>query len=176
MKASGASGRRSTLIALASTVVFVVVIGLVVTNAPGWPEVKKQFFDGEVFRDSLETIPKAFLLNVKIFLIAEALILPFALLIAVLRSLQGPVFFPLRALAIVYADLFRGLPTILVVYMLGFGVLRSGSAGFRSTPSSGASPRSCSSTPRTSARSTAPGSSPCTPARRPPRARSGSRT
>jgi polar amino acid transport system permease protein len=130
VKASGASGRRSTLIALASTVVFVVVIGLVVTNAPGWPEVKKQFFDPEVFRDSLEVIPKAFLVNVKIFLVAEALILPFALVIAILRSLQGPVFFPLRLLAIVYADLFRGLPTILVVYMLGFGVVALGLSGF----------------------------------------------
>ena len=67
-------------------------------------------------------IPEAFLLNVKIFLVAELLILPFALLIAVLRSLPGPVFFPLRALAVVYTDLFRGIPTILVIYLLGFGV------------------------------------------------------
>jgi polar amino acid transport system permease protein len=49
------------------------------------------------------------------------LILVFALVLAVLRSLPGPVFFPLRALAIVYADLFRGIPTILVIAMLGFG-------------------------------------------------------
>jgi polar amino acid transport system permease protein len=117
-----ASGRRSTLIALASTIVFAAVVVLVVSNAPGWPEVKQQFFNGAVFRDSLEVIPEAFLVNVKIFLIAEALILPFALLIAVLRSLRGPVFFPLRALAVVYADLFRGIPTILVIYLLGFGI------------------------------------------------------
>ena len=57
----------------------------------------------------------------KIFSIAEALILVFALFLAVLRSLPGPVFFPLRALAIVYADFFRGIPTILVIAMLGFG-------------------------------------------------------
>ena len=122
MKASGASGRRSTLIALVSTIVFASVIVLVVSSSPGWPEVKQQFFNGEVFRESLEVIPEAFLVNVKIFLIAEALILPFALVIAVLRSLEGPVFFPVRALAVVYADLFRGIPTILVIYILGFGV------------------------------------------------------
>ena len=58
----------------------------------------------------------------KLFLTAEAIILPAALLLAVLRSLPGPVFFPIRALAIVYADLFRGLPTILVIFMLGFGM------------------------------------------------------
>jgi len=59
---------------------------------------------------------------VKLFLTAEAIILPAALLLAVLRSLPGPVFFPIRALAIVYADLFRGIPTILVIFMLGFGM------------------------------------------------------
>jgi polar amino acid transport system permease protein len=122
LRASGASGRRSTLIALASTVVFVVVVWLVVSTAPGWPEVKRLFFNREVFRESLEVVPKAFLLNIKIFLVAELLILPLALLIAVLRSLPGPVFFPVRAFAIVYADLFRGVPTILLVYILGFGI------------------------------------------------------
>ena len=61
-------------------------------------------------------------LNIKIFLIAEVLILVVALVIAVLRSLPGPVFFPLRALAVVYTDFFRGVPTVLVIYMLGFGV------------------------------------------------------
>ncbi len=65
----------------------------------------------------------------KIFLIAEAFILVFALFLAVLRSLPGPVFFPLRALAIVYADLFRGIPTILVIYILGFGAPALGLAG-----------------------------------------------
>ena len=57
----------------------------------------------------------------KIFLIAEAFILVFALVLAVLRSLAGPVFFPIRALAIAYADFFRGVPTILVIALLGFG-------------------------------------------------------
>ena len=58
----------------------------------------------------------------KIFLIAEVFILVFALVVAVLRGLPGPVFFPIRALAVVYVDLFRGVPTILVIYILGFGV------------------------------------------------------
>jgi polar amino acid transport system permease protein len=64
----------------------------------------------------------AFWLNVKLFLLAEAIILPAALLLAVLRNLPGAVFFPVRALAIVYADLFRGVPTILVILMLGTGM------------------------------------------------------
>jgi polar amino acid transport system permease protein len=121
VRTSGASGGRSILIALASTVVFAVVVVLVVSNAPGWPEVRRQFFNREFFSESLRVIPEAFLLNIRIFLIAEVIILVFALLIAVMRSLEGPVFFPLRALAVAYADFFRGVPTILVIYLLGFG-------------------------------------------------------
>ena len=121
MRASGGSGGRSILIALASTVVFAAAVVLLVSNAPGWPEVRRQFFNREFFRESLGVIPEAFLLNVRIFLIAEGIILVLALVIAVVRSLPGPVFFPLRALAIAYADLFRGIPTILVIYILGFG-------------------------------------------------------
>jgi polar amino acid transport system permease protein len=118
---SGADGRRGVAIALLSTIVFLVVVGVVIANSPGWPAVHKGFFSWHYFKSSLPEIARAFLLNCKIFLIAECLILPFALLIAVLRSLPGPVFFPLRSLAIVYADFFRGVPTILVIALLGFG-------------------------------------------------------
>jgi polar amino acid transport system permease protein len=119
---SGVEGRRGVAIALLSTIVFLVVVGVVVTNSPGWPAVREGFFSWHYFKSSFPEIARAFLVNCKIFLISEVLILPFALLIAVLRSLPGPVFFPLRALAIVYADFFRGVPTILVISILGFGV------------------------------------------------------
>jgi polar amino acid transport system permease protein len=91
-------------------------------NAAGWDDVKEAFFDRQEFEEAFPDILSAFWTNVKIFLIAEVFILVFALLIAVLRSLPGPVFFPVRALAVVYVDLFRGIPTILVIYILGFGV------------------------------------------------------
>ena len=94
---------------------------LAVVNSAGWPEVKQAFFDREIFGDSFGEIANAFLLNVKIFCIAEVVILVAALAIAILRSLPGPVLFPIRALAIAYTDLFRGIPTILVIYILGFG-------------------------------------------------------
>jgi polar amino acid transport system permease protein len=118
---SGGEGRRSVVIALLSTAVFFTVVVVAITHAPGWPEVKSQFFDWQEFKATFPEIARAFLVNVKIFCIAEVFILIFALLLAVLRSLPGPVFFPLRALAIVYADLFRGIPTILVIAILGFG-------------------------------------------------------
>jgi polar amino acid transport system permease protein len=118
---SGGDGRRSVAVALVSTVVFFVAAGVAITHAPGWPQVRSQFFDWHEFKATFPEVARAFLLNIKIFCIAEVFILAFALFLAVLRSLPGPVFFPLRALAIVYADLFRGVPTILVIAMLGFG-------------------------------------------------------
>jgi polar amino acid transport system permease protein len=118
---SGGEGRRSVAIALASTIVFFAAAVFAITHAPGWPAVRSQFFNWHEFRSTFPEIAHAFRLNIKIFCIAEAFILVFALFLAVLRSLPGPVFFPLRALAIVYADLFRGIPTILVIAMLGFG-------------------------------------------------------
>ena len=126
----GMSGdARSVTIALASTVVFFAVLALVITNSPGWPEVKTAFFNREVFSDAFPEVLRAFWLNIKIFCVAEVFILVFALLIAVLRSLPGPVFFPIRALAIVYTDFFRGIPTILLIFILGFGVPALGLSG-----------------------------------------------
>jgi polar amino acid transport system permease protein len=114
-------GLRGVLIALASTVVFVGLVVLAVVHSAGWPAVRRAFFDTHIFWTSFPEISRAFLVNVKIFLIAEALILVAALGIAILRGLPGPVLFPIRALAVFYTDLFRGIPTILVIYILGFG-------------------------------------------------------
>jgi polar amino acid transport system permease protein len=125
----GVEGRRGVVVALVSTVVFFTALILVVVNSPGWPEVKRSFFNAEVFRESFPEIARRFLINVQAFLLAEVFILVFALFIAVLRSLPGPVFFPIRALAVGYTDLFRGIPTILVIYILGFGAPALGLQG-----------------------------------------------
>jgi polar amino acid transport system permease protein len=118
----GGGAIRSTLIAAVSTVVFFAALVLVVVNSPGWPEVRDRFFDAEVFRESLPEIAPKLLVNIKIFLIAEVFILILGLALAVLRSLPGPVFFPLRLLSVVYTDFFRGVPTILVIFIFGFAI------------------------------------------------------
>jgi polar amino acid transport system permease protein len=114
-------GRRGALIAAVSTIVFFTALALLITHAPGWPEVRKTFFDWGQFKDSFPEVARAFLLNVKMFCIAEVLILVFALVIAIFRSLPGPAALPLRIVGIAYADFFRGVPTILVIATLGFG-------------------------------------------------------
>ncbi len=113
---------RSTLIAVISTVVFFGVLVAIVVNAPGWPEVKASFFNGEVFWSSLPSIVRAFWVNIQLFMISEVLILTVGLVIAVVRSLPGPVFVPVRVLGTVYVDVFRALPGVLVIYILGFGI------------------------------------------------------
>jgi polar amino acid transport system permease protein len=110
------------LVAAISTVVFFTLIAIVVVNAPGWERVQSAFLDWDNFAESAPEIVAKFWVNVRLFLIAEVLILAFGLLLAVLRSLRGPVLFPLRLLSTVYVDLFRALPGVLVIYVLGFGI------------------------------------------------------
>ncbi|TMM06374.1 MAG: amino acid ABC transporter permease [Actinobacteria bacterium] len=127
-------GARNVGIAVASTVVFFAVVVIVVVNSAGWPEVRRAFFDRKLFGESFPEVGHAFLLNIRIFCIAEALILVFALAIAVLRGLPGPVLFPFRLLSVLYTDLFRGIPTILVIYILGFGAPALQLSGVPSSP------------------------------------------
>ena len=114
--------RRDAFVGMGSLVGFVAVVVLLVSRTPGWPVVQETFFNGQEFVDTFPGLLEAFLLNVKIFLIAEPIILVLSLAIALTRTLQAPIFLPLRLLATVYVDVFRGVPTILVIFLLGFGV------------------------------------------------------
>ncbi|WP_447004775.1 amino acid ABC transporter permease [Saccharothrix isguenensis] len=114
--------RRSTLVALVSTVVFAVVAATTVTGAPGWPRVRESFFNAEIAWRSLPAILEGLWLNLRVLVVCGAVILVLALGVATLRTLRNPVWFPLRALATVYVDLFRGLPLIILLYLVGFGL------------------------------------------------------
>jgi polar amino acid transport system permease protein len=129
-----AEGVKGVVIAVASTVVVLTAVVWLVVSSENWPDVREAFFNSTEFKETFPDIARRFLRNVTFFMIAEPIILVFALLIAVLRSLQGPVFFPLRAMAIVYTDFFRGIPTVLVVYILGFGVPSLGLPGVPTDP------------------------------------------
>jgi polar amino acid transport system permease protein len=117
-----AEGAKGVLIAVVSTIVVLGLIAVTVTRSASWPQFKALFFNGQEFRETLPDVARRFLLNVELSLVCEVFILAIALLLAVMRSLPGPVFFPLRGMAIVYTDLFRGIPTIMVVYLFGFGI------------------------------------------------------
>lgn len=113
-----------------STIAFFAIVALIVALAPGSGAVREQFFDFEAMKEAfvgdpeagLPSVGKAFLLNVQMFIVSEVLILVFALVIAVVRQIPGPVFFPFRLVATIYTDFFRGTPILLVIYLLGFGL------------------------------------------------------
>ncbi len=117
-----AQARRSTTVALLSTVVVVglAVAGLV--SSPGWPRVRKSFFDLDVAVSSFPKILDGLWLNLRVMAVCAVVIVVLAMLIALARTLRGPAFFPLRALATGYVDVFRGLPLILVLLLVGFGL------------------------------------------------------
>jgi polar amino acid transport system permease protein len=113
---------RSLLIAATSTTVLAVVLIVAVTSSPGWDRTKDTFFNWGVGVDAFPDVLVGFWVNVRVFLISAVCMLILGLGLAVLRTLRGPVFWPLRALAIGYVDLFRGLPLILVLLLVGFGL------------------------------------------------------
>lgn len=114
--------RRSVLVAVASSLVFAAIVWVTVINTPGWASVQQAFFDPQIALQSLPKIWDGFLINLQVLGISLVTVSAVALLIAVLRTVRGPVFFPLRVLAAAYTDLFRGLPFIIVLYLIGFGV------------------------------------------------------
>jgi polar amino acid transport system permease protein len=117
---------RASVVAAVSTVVVFGAIGWIVVNAPGWAKVQRSFLDGRVFADSLPDIIGAFAVNIRLFVMAEILVLILGLFIAVLRSLPGPAFFPIRVLATLYTDIFRAIPGIVVIFVIGYGIIGLG--------------------------------------------------
>ena len=115
-------GIRSVLISLASTIVLAVVAWLTLINTPGWSRVQQGFFNPEVALAALPRIGEGFLLNLRVLLFAVVGVLVLSIILAAIRTLRGPVFFPLRALASGYTDLFRGMPLIITLYLVGFGI------------------------------------------------------
>jgi len=115
-------GARSALIAAASTVVVIALALWWILSSEAWPAVQKQFFNPTNFREVWPDVAGGFWLDIRMFLVAEVLILAFALVLAMIRALRGPAFFPLRALVIVFIDLIRGIPIILLILVLGFGI------------------------------------------------------
>ena len=113
---------RSTAIALASTALVLGVLAYAVTSSPNWPDVRDAFFNGVWFGYSWPLLVEAFGTNIALFVIAELLILPLALILAIARGLPGPVFFPVRLLVTFYVDFFRAVPGLLIIAILGFGI------------------------------------------------------
>lgn len=113
---------RSLFIALVSTILIFGGMAMLIGRTEGWNSVQQAFFSWPDMKQAWPKVIDGFKLNIKMFMIAEPLVLILGLLLALVRINNNPVLFPVRALAIAYIDLFRGAPALLVIMMLGFGM------------------------------------------------------
>ena len=120
--AKHAADRRGARIAAASTIAFFGILAALILTSEGWPTVREKFFSWQSFSDSFPDILVAFWLDVRVFMVVEVAVLILGLVVALLRVTSGPALLPLRMVATTYTALFRGVPTILLVYLVGFGI------------------------------------------------------
>jgi polar amino acid transport system permease protein len=111
-------------VGLGLTVGAVVFIVLLLTMNGG--AVRSAFFNFSEIKDSFPAVLRAFKTNISLFVVTEIIVLVWALVVAVVRNLPGPAAAPVRFLAVVYTDLFRGLPAIIVIYIVEYGFKRAG--------------------------------------------------
>ena len=114
--------RRSTLTAIASTLAFALIAWLLLVSTPGWERVQASFFDWDTAVKAFPRVVDGLWLNLRVLVFASVSVLVFALILALLTTLRNPVLTPLRLLAKGYIDLFRGLPLIITLYLVGFGI------------------------------------------------------
>jgi len=123
-------GTRATVISSVSTVVMLGILLAIFLLAPGARAVEHAFFNPTDMWQSFIGNPRkgyysvgaAIWLNIRMFLVAEVLILAMALLVALIRQSVHPALFPIRVITTMYVDFFRGVPLILVIFALGLGV------------------------------------------------------
>lgn len=114
--------RKSTLVAFLSTIAFALIAWVSLVNTPGWPRVQQSFFDVDTAVAALPAVLEGLALNLRVLLYSAIGVLVVGLSLALLRTLRSPVFTPIRLLVKGYVDLFRGLPLIIVLYLVGFGI------------------------------------------------------
>ena len=113
---------RSLLISAISTLIIAALIVVILASSPGWKTTQQTFFNWEYAKSSFPAVLSGMWLNIRMLLVAATGVALFATLLAAARTLGGPVFFPIRFLAAAYTDIFRGVPFIVVLYIIGFGI------------------------------------------------------
>jgi polar amino acid transport system permease protein len=126
--------RRGMAISALSTIVLLGGLTALVVTAPGWHEVKDVFFNWSDFKAAFPDLLKGFWLDIKLFVIVEVCVLVLGLVIAVARSTRSPALFPVRLVSTVFTDVMRGVPVVMLVYTIGFGVPTLGLSGLPTDP------------------------------------------
>jgi polar amino acid transport system permease protein len=126
--------RRDTAIATVSTLVVLGALAAAILTSKGWPTVKSTFFSWDSLKTSFPDVLKGFWLDVRLFVVVEIVVLALGLVLALVRTSATTALAPLRLLGVVWIDVLRGVPTILVVYLVGFGVPALELSGVPSSP------------------------------------------
>lgn len=121
-EAKRAKARRNGLIAALSSVVVIGGLAALVVTSPGWPRVRETFFSWTEFKNAFPEVLDGFWLDIKVFMVVEVAVLVIALGLALIRVNRSAGLFPLRLLSTLWVDVFRGVPTVMLVYLVGFGV------------------------------------------------------
>jgi polar amino acid transport system permease protein len=114
--------RRGQAIAATSSIIVIGGLVALAVTSPGWPTVRDTFFSWSAFKDSFPDILSGFWLDVKMFCVVEVAVLIVGLVVAIVRTSRSPALFPLRLLSAVFVDIFRGIPLIILIYLVGFGI------------------------------------------------------
>lgn len=117
-----AIGRKKVLIATVSSVLVIGSLIRLIVTSPGWKSVKETFFDLSYGSEVLGVVAKGLIVNIRLTIIAAILIGTFAMILALLRTSRSAALTPFRFMATAYVDIFRGVPLLLVILLVGFGV------------------------------------------------------
>jgi polar amino acid transport system permease protein len=126
--------RRGQAIAAASSLIVIGGLVALAVTSPGWATVRDTFFSWTAFKDSFPDVLKAFWLDIKMFCVIEVAVLIVGLVIALIRTSRAAALFPLRLLSAVFVDVFRGVPVIILIYLVGFGIPALELSGLPSDP------------------------------------------
>jgi polar amino acid transport system permease protein len=129
-----ARARRGQTIAAVSTVVVLGSVFALILSSPGWDQVRETFFSADDFSAIFPDVLRGFWLDIRIFMVVEVCVLILGLVVAIARTAKAPALFPIRIMAVVYTDVFRGVPTILLIYLIGFGIPALALSGLPTDP------------------------------------------
>jgi len=121
-QARRARNKKSALIAALSSFLVLGTLGLVLVTSPGWETLRNTFFKWAYGFEILPKILLGFTTNATLTVIAGTSVALIGLGIALLRTSRSPALTPFRILATVYVDVFRGIPMLLVILLVGFGI------------------------------------------------------
>jgi polar amino acid transport system permease protein len=114
--------RRRAAVSMGMSGAYLILVVLLFFLLANHASVQKTFLQPELIKLSFSDTLSAFERNVFIAVVAEVLVLVCAMFIALARTAKADAARPLRILATAYTDVFRGIPSIIVVYLVGFGL------------------------------------------------------